>query len=92
MIAAVLDQSRLALLTINELKSDTYARTRLQYDLNLKVFAADGELLAESVAQGEESLGGGFDTSKHTKDAVPAALSAQLERLLNDPGVVEALR
>jgi len=91
-IAAVLDQSRLALLTINELKSDTYARTRLQYDLNLKVFAADGELLAESVAQGEESLGGGFDTSKHTKDAVPAALSAQLERLLNDPGVVEALR
>lgn len=91
-IAAIDGQSRLALLTINELKSDTYARTRLQYDLGLKVFVANGELLAGSVAQGEDSLGAGFDTSKHTKDAVPAALSVQLERLINDPGVVEALR
>lgn len=84
---------RLILLTILEWRSDTMTNTSLYYNLKLSVLDGDGRTLAEAMdMSAEESLGGSFmNPPGHAKEAVPAAFKLKLEKLMNDPKVVEAL-
>lgn len=84
---------RLILLALREWKSDTYTNTALIYNLSLSVLSADGVVLAEKGAQGDEDLGGSFmNPPAHAKTAVPKAFARILSGLLNDPAIVAALK
>ena len=86
-------KERAVILELREWKSDTYTNTALKYDVELKVCDATGHPLASVSKHGEDDLGGDFmDPPGHAKDAVPAALKAILENMLNAPAVVAALQ
>lgn len=81
------------LITLNEWKTDTYMHTLLLYDATAEVLAGDGTVLARSAIKGTDNLGGGkFNMVKHSRAATPDAYRKKLEQLLNDPGIVKALR
>jgi hypothetical protein len=76
-------------LKVLEWKTDVMARMKVQYDLNLGVLDAQGKVLATSRTQGEEVLGGGFETA----NAGNAAKSFELRvtELMRDEVVRGAL-
>ena len=92
LVSRLTGDSRAVLLTITELKSDTYNNAAFIYDMDLEVLGTDGEVLAKSSVEGRDNLGGNFfDPAGHAKEAVPAALEKKLESLLNDSDVAKAL-
>ncbi len=95
---AVLDKAkaakaeRILILTLNEWKSDTYANVALQYDVTLTVLTGEGKNLAEKTIKGRDNLGGSaWNPSAHARKAVPEALKAKLEELLNSPEIAKNL-
>ncbi|MFN2645769.1 MAG: hypothetical protein ABR570_12310 [Burkholderiales bacterium] len=83
----------LALVTINEWKSDTMMNTALLYDLTVRVYDANGAQLAENRIGGKEDLGGSaINPPGHAKEAVPVAYRRKLEQLFNNDAVRQSLR
>ena len=92
-MAAKSGQERLALVTINEWKSDTYMSTTLQYDVTLRVFDASGQQLAQNRISGKDDLGSSaINPPGHAKEAVPVAYRRNLEQLFNNDSVRQSLR
>ncbi len=83
----------LALLTLNEWRSDTYTNVGLLYDLTLKIFDKGGSPLAEKTLKGEDNLGGSaWNPPAHARKAVPEAFGKKIEELFNAPEIAKALR
>lgn len=86
-------KERLALVTINEWKSDTMMNTALYYDLLLRVYDVGGKQLAENRLAGKDDLGGSaMNPPGHAKEAVPPAYRRKLEELFNSDAVRQSLR
>lgn len=86
------DAGRQVLLTMHQLKSDTYNNATLHYELLLEVFDAGGELLASTNSQGARKVGGSFwNAPEAAKQAVPPAIAELLEELFNQPRIIAAL-
>jgi hypothetical protein len=84
---------RLALVSINEWKSDTYMSTSLQYDVALRVYDANGSQLAVNRIAGNDDLGGSaMNPPAHARAAVPAAYKRKLEELFASEAVMTSLR
>ena len=74
-------------------ESDTYVNIGLEYDLRLKVVNADQSILAETAAAEKKTIQGSFwDPPAAAKEQIPMALKQVLEKLLNDPSVLAALK
>ncbi len=85
--------NRLLLLTLLEWKSDTYNRVALIFDVNLEVYNAQGDLLAQKSLYGRDNLGSSaFNSPRHAKRAVPVAFKNKIEELLNSDEIKRALR
>jgi hypothetical protein len=84
---------RLALVTINEWKSDTFMNTALHYDVLLRVYDANGSQVAVNRLTGQDNLGGNaINPPAHAKVAVPAAYKKKLEELFGNEAVLNSLR
>lgn len=80
------------LIRISQWKSDTYTRTTLAYRAAAQVRDRQGQVIAESLISGKDVLGGDFlDPVAKMKETVPDATRADLEHLLNDPSIANAL-
>lgn len=85
--------NRYVMLTINEWKSDTYANTKIVYDILLRVFDASGTKRAAKQLFGEDHLGGSaFNPTAHSRLVVPVAFRSKLKELFNDPEIKSALQ
>jgi hypothetical protein len=84
---------RLALITINEWKSDTFMQTALAYEVTLRVYDAEGKQLATNRIVGKDNLGGdAINPPGHAKTAVPPAYRRKLEQLFDSEAVIDSLR
>lgn len=80
-------------LTINEWKSDTFANTKLIYNVLLRIFDGQGTLRADKQIQGEDHLGsGGYNPPEHSRTVIPLAFRSKLKELFNDPKIKAALQ
>lgn len=92
-VTAAAGKDRVLVLELLEWKSDTYTNTALVYNVTANVCDAAGKPLAMVTKQGDDDLGGNLmDPPGHAKDAVPPAVKAILESLLNAPEIVAALQ
>lgn len=74
-------------------KSDTYTNVALIYDASAEVFDDKGQSLAKSSVAGSDDLGGDFiNPPGHAEKAVPEETRKIIERLLNDPKILQALQ
>lgn len=84
---------RLLLLTLREWRSDTYQNTSLYYDADLVVMSKNGDVLGQSSTKGEDDLGGSaWNPPANAKEKVPQAYKKNLEALLNDESIMNALK
>jgi hypothetical protein len=84
---------RLVLVRMEEWKSDTYNSTALIYDMTVRVFDAQKQMIGISTVNGRDDLGGDFmNPPSHAKSAVPPAYQKKLEELLNHPAIARALQ
>lgn len=83
---------RLILLTLHEWYSDTYQNTSLYYDAELNVMSKEGNVMGQSSIKGEDDLGGSFNPPANAKEKVPQAYKKNLETLLNESSVINALK
>lgn len=80
------------LLTVKELKSDTYMSTGLNYDLVMEVTDGKGRTIASASAAGEDNLGSSaWNPPKVAKNRTPDAVAGKLAELLDRPAIHEAL-
>lgn len=85
--------SRLALVQIDEWKSDTYQNVALNYDLTLRILDASGKELATNRVSGRDDLGGSaWNPPAHARRAVPEAFRQKVRELLGAENVTRALR
>jgi hypothetical protein len=81
------------LVTLKEWKTDTYTHTLLIYDVAVEVLASNGTVLARNNIQGTDNLGGSaVNPPAHSRRAAPEAFRKNLEKLLNDPDVIQAMQ
>jgi hypothetical protein len=86
-----INRQRSILMIVNELKSDTFYNTAFLYDLRLQVLDESGKRIAESAVQGRDNLGP-LGLPSDVGVAVTSAFQRNLESLLSDPAVVDALK
>jgi hypothetical protein len=84
---------RSVFILLKKWESDTYMNIGLEYDLRLKVVGADQSILAETAAAEKKTIPGSFwDPPAAAKEQIPIAFKQVLEKLLNDPSVLAALK
>jgi hypothetical protein len=65
----------------------------LEYDLSLIVLGADQTVLAETSAAENKTITGSFwDPPSAAREQIPIAFKQTLEKLLNEPKIVAALK
>jgi hypothetical protein len=65
----------------------------LEYDLRLKVLDADPSVIAETAVAEKKTIPGSFwDPPAAAKEQIPIAFKEVLEKLLNDPKVLAAIK
>lgn len=79
----------LILLTLHDWKSDAFANGSLRYSASLEVFDKHGINNAEAKITGEDDLGSAMYSQKK---AVREAFKKKIEKLLNNPEVVQSLQ
>lgn len=85
--------NRSIFILLKKWESDTYVNIGLEYDLRLKVVNADQSILAETAAAEKKTIEGSFwDPPAAAKEQIPLAFKQVLEKLLNDPKVLAALK
>jgi hypothetical protein len=84
---------RSILIVINKWESDTYMNIGLNYDLGLIVLGSNQTMLAETSAAENKTISGSFwDPPSAAKEQIPIAFKQALEKLLNDPKIIAALK
>lgn len=84
---------RSVLLTVNNLKSDTYVNTGLIYDLTIDVIDTHGNTIASAHTAGKDNLGGSMmNPPGVAKKKTPDAVAAKLAQLLDQPEIRTALK
>ena len=84
---------RSVFILLKKWESDTYMNIGLDYELRLKVGDANQAILAETATAEKRSIPGSFwDPPAAAKEQVPIAFKQVLEKLLNDPKVLAALK
>jgi len=84
---------RSVFILLKKWESDTYMNIGLEYDLRLKVVGADQSILAETATAEKKTIPGSFwDPPAAAKEQIPIAFKQVLEKLLNDPSVLAALK
>lgn len=92
-LAAQAKSERVALVLIQEWKSDTYQNTALSYDVTLQVYDSAGKRLAENRITGRDDLGGSaWNPPSHARSAIPVAYKKKLEDLFAADAIVKSLR
>lgn len=92
-LAVQAKSERVALVLIQEWKSDTYQNTSLSYDVTLQVYDAAGTRLAVNRITGRDDLGGSaWNPPSHARSAVPVVYTRKLEELFAADAVVKSLR
>lgn len=92
-LAAEARSERVALVLIQEWKSDTYQNTSLSYDVTLQVYDSAGNKLAENRISGRDNLGGSaWNPPSHARSAIPGVYRKKLEDLFAADAVVKSLR
>jgi len=93
-VTAAVTESGMArniVLTVTDWKTDIYMNMTLQFDLLLEVITKQGDTVASSQMQGEETLSGaGVGASRNSRTA-SAAFETKIGRLFNDPEIIAAL-
>ena len=84
-------RDRALLIAVDELKSDTYLNTKVDYDLKLSVYDSAGKLLADTAVTGSDAVGSAATHADIRKNVLPA-VQRKLEALLNDPKVIAAMQ
>jgi len=84
---------RLALVTLDEWRSDTFMNVGLSYSMTLRVFDASGQELARNRVTGNDNLGGSaWNPPAHARTAIPAAFQKKIEELFAVEAVARSLR
>ena len=83
---------RSVLLRLLEWKADTMINVGLNYDIDLRVFDKDGNLLTTKLQQGRENLGSGDPFSPGGTSQVLPRFRRMMEMLFREPEVVKALQ
>jgi len=84
---------RSVFILLKKWESDTYMNIGLEYDLRLKVVGADQSILAETATAEKKTIPGSFwEPPAAAKEQIPIAFKQVLEKLLNDPSVLAALK
>jgi hypothetical protein len=84
---------RSILILIKKWESDTYMNIGLDYDLRLMILGSNQTVLAETSAAENKTIPGSFwDPPSAAKEQIPIAFKQVLEKLLNDPKVIAALK
>ena len=77
---------RIALVTLNEWKSDMMLNTDLHFDVTLAILNQKGDQLATNSVKGKDSLG------RAGAEGVTGAFARKLEALFNDEKITAAMR
>jgi len=85
------DAFRIIQLQVFEWKSDIYMSIGLHYDLQLSVYDADGNLLAENTIRGNEAAGGGKISATQNSEHMADEFGKRIGYLFNKPEIREAL-
>lgn len=86
---------RSILIRFTEWKTDSsVTSSSIHFNLTLQVYDTTGQVLAENQIAGREKIEtiGSAMTYAHLKNTVPVAFNARMERLINDPKIVSALK
>ncbi len=83
---------RLILLKLDKLYTDGYGVQVLNYDMQLSIYDASGELMASESNEGNNEIGGNaFWGPGDYKQYMPTALKIILENMFSDSSIKEAL-
>ena len=82
--------TRIVLLKVNEWKSDAYIKLNLHCDLQLEVYDAKGELLAENEMKLVQEVGGSITQLKNSQTMVEE-FAKRMGYLFNKPAIHNAL-
>jgi hypothetical protein len=84
---------RSVLILLKKWESDTYVNIGLDYDLRLKIVDSNQAVLGETAAAERKTISGSFwDPPAAAKEQIPIAFKQGLEKLLNDPAILAALK
>jgi hypothetical protein len=84
---------RSVLILLKKWESDTYVNIGLDYDLRLRVVDSNQAVLGETAAAERKTISGSFwDPPAAAKEQIPIAFKQVLEKLLNDPAILAALK
>jgi hypothetical protein len=81
---------RVIVLRIKEWKTDTYASTRLLYDLQLVIVDDAGQVVARNSVNGSSAIGGGMPSA--INDQARKAFENKIGQLFYPPEVLSALK
>ena len=83
---------KLVLIKCSEYHTDGYGIQNLNYNLQVKIHASDGQLVKEKSFQGDRNLGGSvaWGPGKY-KEYMPEGLKTLLEEIFNDPEISSGL-
>lgn len=85
--------TRFVLMTIKEWRSDTYWSTKLDYDVDLKIFGEDGSIRGGRNMQGTEvGRSDAFTPKERSREMVRVKFKKIVEQLFNDPKTAAAIR
>lgn len=80
------------LLTFNEWFSDTYVNTDVDYNINLKIFNKDSQVITETKDVRRYEIGGSFmNPPQFAKDHVPFEFKKIIEKMFEVKNITEAL-
>ncbi len=80
------------LLTFNEWFSDTYVDTDIDYNVNLKIFNKDSQVIAEAKEIKRYEIGGSFmNPPQFAKEHVPFEFKKIMEQLFEEKSVAQSL-
>jgi hypothetical protein len=85
--------NRLILIDCREFHTDGYGATSLMYDLQVKIYGEQGDLLKQKTFNGKRALGGSvaWGPGKY-KEYMPEAFKKLIEEIFNDSEITSALQ
>jgi hypothetical protein len=85
------DIFRIIRLQVFEWKSDIYMSIGLHYDLQLSIYDAEGNLLAENSMKGNEAVGGGKISATQNSEHMADEFGKRIGYLFNNPQIRDAM-
>lgn len=87
-------KERSILIRFTEWKTDSSMTSSIHFNLMMRVYDKTGQILGENQISGKEKIEtiGSSMTYAHLKNTVPVAFNERMERLINNPKIVRALK